>query len=95
MNSATPRSLDDPAFWHRPLQERMDDIAAMRAHSPFVAGAAPNALTGSDDLYTAVISFAELTDISRRPLDFCSGQGSTSIVDMPASLSDPMGEVGC
>ncbi|MCU1393944.1 MAG: cytochrome [Ilumatobacteraceae bacterium] len=89
---AQPRlALDDPAFWHRPLQQRMDDIAAMRRVSPFVAGAAPNFLTGEDDHYTAVVSFAELQDISRRPLDFCSGRGSTAIVDMPAEALEFFG----
>ena len=28
-------SIADPAFWRRPLQERMDDFATMRAESPF------------------------------------------------------------
>src|SRR4051794_2516006 len=89
--AAAPRTLDDPEFWRRPLQARMDDFAAMRAISPFTAASAPNMLTGQSDHYYAVTSFAELTEISRRSQDFCSGRGSIAIVDMPSEATEFFG----
>ena len=61
----------------------MDDFAVLRAESPFTLAEVPNILTGENDEFYAVTRYAELVDISRRPLDFCSGQGSTNISDMP------------
>ncbi|MBX3284057.1 MAG: cytochrome P450 [Actinobacteria bacterium] len=84
-------SIGDPAFWRRPLQERMDDFTTMRAESPFTRSEIPNLLTGEMDEFFAVTRHAELTEISRRPLDFCSGQGSTNISDMPAEALEFFG----
>ena len=91
MASSALRTLDDPDFWRRPLQLRMDDFAAMRAVSPFTAASTPNMLTGRNDDYYAVTSFAELTEISRRAQDFCSGRGSIAIVDMPSEATEFFG----
>ena len=84
-------SIADPAFWRRPLQERMDDFATMRAESPFTRAEIPNLLTGEVDEFFAVTRHAELIEISRRPLDFCSGRGSTNISDMPAEALEFFG----
>jgi methyl-branched lipid omega-hydroxylase len=83
--------LGDPGFWHRPLQARMDDFAAMREVGPFTAASVHNILTGETDDYFAVTRYAELVDISRRAQDFCSGRGSISIIDMPAEASEFFG----
>ena len=91
MAPPAPHTLDDPSFWRRPLQSRMDDFAAMRAVSPFTRASTPNALTGENDEYYAVTSFAELTEISRRSQDFCSGHGSIAIVDMPSEATEFFG----
>ena len=84
-------TLEDPGFWRRPLQDRMDDFAAMSEAGPFTRSSVVNGLTGEREEYLAVTRFAELTDISRRPHDFCSGRGSISIVDMPAEAQEYFG----
>ncbi len=75
--------LGGPDFWRRPLQDRMDDFATLRAEGPFARSNAFNFMTGEDDEFFAVTRHAELVEISRRADDFCSGQGSTNISDMP------------
>lgn len=69
----------------------MDDFAALRAEAPFTRSEIPNLLTGEMDEFFAVTRYAELVEISRRPQDFCSGQGSTNISDMPAEALEFFG----
>jgi cytochrome P450 len=87
----TGPSLAEPAFWRRPLTARMADFAVLREEGPFVPAAAENLLTGQPDDFYAVTRYAELVEISRRPQDFCSGKGSTSIADMPAEALEYFG----
>jgi cytochrome P450 len=84
-------TLDHAEFWRRPLQARMDDFAAMRESGPFTKAAITNGLTGEFEEYWAVTQFHELTEISRRPQEFCSGKGSISIVDMPSEAVEYFG----
>ena len=84
-------TLDHAEFWRRPLQARMDDFAAMRENGPFTKAAVTNGLTGEHEEYWAVTQFHELTEISRRPQEFCSGKGSISIVDMPSEAVEYFG----
>jgi methyl-branched lipid omega-hydroxylase len=76
--------LGDEGSWHRPLQARMDDFAAMREAGPFAQASLLNILTGQTDEYYAVTRYAELVEISRRSQDFCTGRRSISIIDMPS-----------
>ena len=69
----------------------MADFAAMSEISPFTKASVQNPLSGMQDDYYAVTRFAELTEVSRRSQDFCSGQGSTSIPDMPAEALEFFG----
>ena len=85
------RALGHPEFWWRPVEDRMADFAAMSESGPFTRASVQNPLTGLQDDYYAVTRFAELTEISRRSQDFCSGQGSTSIPDMPAEALEFFG----
>jgi cytochrome P450 len=87
----TGPSLAEPAFWRRPLADRMADFAVLREQGPFVPAATTNPLTGEPEHFFAVTRYAELVEISRRPLDFCSGQGSVSIADMPAEALEFFG----
>jgi cytochrome P450 len=91
MSSTPLLPLEDPAFWHRPLQDRMDDFAAMRAVGPFTPATTRNPLTGADESFHAVTRYAELVEISRRSQDFCSGKGSISIIDMPTEALEFFG----
>ena len=83
--------LGDPAFWQRPLAERMADFAVLREEAPFVAGKQANPLTGTPDDFWAVTRYADVVEISRHPLDYCSGQGSISIADMPVDAAEFFG----
>jgi len=85
------RALGHPEFWWRPIEDRMADFAAMSEISPFTKASVQNPLSGMQDDYYAVTRFAELTEVSRRSRDFCSGQGSTSIPDMPAEALEFFG----
>ncbi len=76
-------TFTDPAFWQLPLNERMAEFARLRAISPFTKAEIENPMTGAPDEFYAVTGFDEVMEISRRPEDFCSGKGSTSIADMP------------
>ena len=69
----------------------MDDFAQLREDGPFTHVEYLNPLTEETDRFHAVTRYAELLEISRRPLDFCSGKGSTNIPDMPAEALEFFG----
>lgn len=69
----------------------MDDFAVMREQGPFTKSAILNGLTGEREEYWAVTQYHELTEISRRPQEFCSGKGSISIIDMPSEAVEYFG----
>jgi methyl-branched lipid omega-hydroxylase len=88
----TPRlELSDPEFWRRPLQDRMDDFAVLRERGPFTKASSLNPLTGEPDEFYAVTRYDEVVEISRHPLDYCSGKGSISIADMPSEAMEFFG----
>jgi methyl-branched lipid omega-hydroxylase len=84
-------SIDQAEFWHQPLAERMARFAELREEGPFTRGEVENPLTGVRDSFLAVTRMAEVMEISRRPTDFCSGRGSTTIQDMPAEAAEFFG----
>ncbi|CAN5161410.1 cytochrome P450 [soil metagenome] len=86
-----PLAVGDRQSWQRPLQDRMEDFAAYRQEGPFTRSEAFNHLSGEMDAFYAVTRYDELVEISRHPHDFCSGQGSTSIGDMPAEALEFFG----
>lgn len=87
----TDLSIDDARFWHLPLSERMERFAELREEGPFTRGQVVNPLTGETDTFLAVTRMAEVVEISRRPEDFRSGQGSTTIQDMPSEAAEFFG----
>jgi cytochrome P450 len=90
MSTLSP-SFVDPAFWQLPLAERMAIFAELRETGPFVPARTDNPMTGEPDDFYAVLRYDEVVEISRRPLDFCSGRGSTQIADMPAEALEFFG----
>lgn len=84
-------SLVDPAFWTRPLDERMADFAAIRAGEPLPRFYQQNLMTGEDDPFRAVTRYHDVVEISKQPKLFCSGQGSVSIPDMPPESMEYFG----
>ena len=84
--------ITDPEFWRLPLAERMARFAVWREEGPFHPAVLPTMFAGADGVdFLAVTRYAEVLEISRRPLDFCSGRGSTSIPDMPAEALEFFG----
>ena len=83
--------LGDANFWRRPLTQRMADFASFREEGPFTLAHSENPLTGVPDDFWAVTRYAELVEISRHPLDYCSGEGSISIADMPTEAMEFFG----
>ena len=83
-----PQLIADPAFWHQPLADRMLQFADFREQGPWVSVSAFDPLTQGDITFNAVTRYAEVVEMSRRPLDFCSGKGSTAINDMPMEAAE-------
>ena len=90
MAPSSVMSIADPGFWHRPLDQRMQDFASMREESAFVPVTWENAF-GLVEEFHAVIRHAEVIEISRQPEVFCSGKGAVSIPDMPAEAMEYFG----
>ena len=90
MTEARP-SIGDADFWRQPLAARMEHFAELREQGPFSRTSYTNALTGEEGHFFAVTRYGEVVEISRRPLDFCSGRGSTSIEDLPTDAMEFFG----
>lgn len=86
-----PQVIAEPEFWHQPLADRMGQFAELRELGPFVPVTILDPLTDEEITFRAVTRYAEVTEISRRPQDFCSGQGSTAIVDIPTEAAEFFG----
>jgi len=91
MAAPEPTRLIDPSFWQQPLDTRMAEFAELRQQGAFLPIEFDNIMTGERERFFAVTRYAELMDISKRPLDFCSGQGAVSIPDMPAEALEFFG----
>jgi cytochrome P450 len=89
--SSEQLSVADAEFWHQPLDARMAHFAELREREPFTKLTVFNPLTDRDEDFFAVTRYADVVDISRRPREFCSGKGSTSIVDIPAEAMEFFG----
>ncbi|MBX3313209.1 MAG: cytochrome P450 [Actinobacteria bacterium] len=69
----------------------MADFAALREQGPFLRYELQNQLTGEQEAFYAVTGMREVLELSRRPKEFCSGQGSVSIFDMPEEAREFFG----
>jgi cytochrome P450 len=86
-----PSPLLDAQFWRLPLAERMARLADIREQGAFIPLSFDNPMTGLTESFYAVARYAEVLEISRRPLDFCSGRGAVSIPDMPEAAMEFFG----
>ena len=86
-----PLSISDPKFWHQPLSARMAHFAEMRERDPFSRHTFIDPLIDEEREFFAATRYDDVVEISRRPLEFCSGQGSTSINDLPADAMEFFG----
>jgi methyl-branched lipid omega-hydroxylase len=87
----SPQLIVDPDFWQQPLSDRMAQFAVLREQGPFLGVAFADPVAGDEDEFFAVTRYNEVIEISKRPLDFCSGRGSTSIADLPIEAMEFFG----
>ncbi len=87
----TAQSIAEPEFWTQPLSDRMAQFAVLREQGPFLRVTVPDPLLGEDEEFFAVTRYGEVVEISKRPLDFCSGKGSTAIADLPTEAMEFFG----
>ncbi|MBO0837120.1 MAG: cytochrome P450, partial [Actinobacteria bacterium] len=85
------QSIADAAFWHQPLSARMAHFAELRERGPFTRLSFVDPVSGEEGEFFAVTRYHEVVEISRRPEDFCSGKGSTSISDLPGDAMEFFG----
>jgi cytochrome P450 len=80
-----------PEFWQLPLADRMAAFAELREEAPFIRTTVQDPVFDQNLEFYAATRYADVIEISKRPQDFCSGQGSTSIFDMPADVMEFFG----
>jgi methyl-branched lipid omega-hydroxylase len=86
--------LTDWAFWARPLSERHEAFRALRRLPRPAFFTEPElSFVPKGPGYYALVTHADIVEASRRPQDFCSGAGATSIADMPADLGEYFGSM--
>jgi cytochrome P450 len=88
--ASTP--LNDLNWWQDNAHERDDVFAALRRDNPrlFVRLNGPDSSVAKG--FWALTSHADITEVSRRPEDFCSGEG-TQIFDQPQKLREYRGSI--
>lgn len=86
--------LGDIAFWELPWAQRLDTFRRLREEKPFSFHEEPE-FPGIErgPGFWAVTRHADVLDISRRPEEFCSGQGAISINDMTPDLNEFYGSL--
>jgi cytochrome P450 len=86
--------LSDTAFWGLPLADRAAAFALLRAQQRprfYAEPEVPFAEPGPG--YYALVRHADVVEASRRPDVFCSGNGATSIADLPAEFNEYFGSM--
>lgn len=87
-------NLSDEAFWALPQDQRDAAFTTLRRERPFAFFEEPVVpLIEPGPGYYAVVRHADVAAISSQPKLFCSGQGATSIPDMPAELIEFYGSM--
>jgi methyl-branched lipid omega-hydroxylase len=91
MTTAPTAQLVEPTFWRQPLEQRMARFADLREEGPFIHSFFENPMENRTEEFHATTRYDEVVEISRRPKDFCSGQGAVSLADMPTEILDFFG----
>ena len=88
----TPASrLVEATYWHQPLEERMAQFAEIREQGAILPIQVENVLSETIETVHAVTRYDEVVQISKRPDDFCSGRGATSLFDLPMEMLEFFG----
>ena len=86
-----PVDISSDAFWTQPMRERDEAFSILRTrpsisfHEPIAVGSAK----GSQPFWAAV-KHADIVHVSRRPGEFCSGEG-IGYSNIPKELNEPFG----
>ncbi|MFO7280263.1 MAG: cytochrome P450 [Thermoanaerobacterales bacterium] len=86
--------LSDLDFWLRPMEERAEAFALLRAERPIARMVLPGVphLGLPESEYWAVTRYEDIVEVSRHPELFCSGKG-TNIPDLPPSFNEFFGSM--
>ena len=86
--------LSDLEFWALPLEQREAAFAALRRERPFAFFEEPEIpFIEKGPGYYAIVRHADVEAVSSQPKLFCSGEGATSIANLPAELNDFYGSM--
>ena len=91
--------LSDNAFWTRPWEEREGAFRLLRREHPLAFFDEPpfpgklGQVLPKGPGYRAVTRHAHIAEISRHPEIYRSGQGATSILDMPEEMLEYFGSM--
>ena len=86
--------LSDMEFWALPPAQRDAAFAALRRDRPFAFFEEPEVpFLEKGPGYYAVVRHADVEAISNQPKLFCSGEGATSIANLPAELNEFYGSM--
>jgi cytochrome P450 len=87
-------NLTDWDFWARPLEERHLAFKCLRERQGLAFFAEPDlVIVPQGPGYYALVAHADVIEASRRPADFCSGQGAINIPDMPTDMNEYFGSM--
>ncbi|MEV5748510.1 cytochrome P450 [Actinoallomurus sp. NPDC052308] len=96
MEKTRPDGIDltEWDFWASPLDERHAAFRTLRGlPRPAFFREPELSFVPAGPGYYALVTHADVVEASRRPADFCSGQGAININDMPADLGEYFGSM--
>src|SRR3954463_16153683 len=86
--------LSDLEFWTLPLEQRDAAFAALRGERPFAFFEEPEIpFIEKGPGYYSIVRHADVEAVSSQPKLFCSGEGATSIANLPTELNDSYGSM--
>ena len=83
-------------FWSKPLDYREEAFDLLRSDDPYRYFDLPEEIFGvipEQKGFHSLVRHSDVAEASRRPEDFCSGQGATSVVDFPEEMLDFFGSM--
>ena len=81
-------------FWELPPEQREAAFAALRKDRPFAKFEEPEVpFFPAGPGYYAIVRHADVEAVSSQPRLFCSGEGATSIANLPAELNEFYGSM--
>jgi len=91
---ASSVDLSDLEFWALPPEQREAAFAALRRDRPFAFFEEPEVpFMEKGPGYYSIVRHADVEAVSSQPKLFCSGEGATSIVNLPAELNEFYGSM--